>query len=136
PLLALHSFPTRRSSDLPSSSSGCAVTISRLVRVWSFCRLCQSAAAPRSKASGWAAGIGRELTALGDCALTESDRTRKGTAQPNTAKIRGSNLLDLDAILPPPPFPKYRIKFSAPTGIAGHHRGFLNARRACRSGIP
>src|SRR2546430_11593029 len=84
----------------PSSSSGCAVTISKLVRVWSFCKLCQSAAMPRSKASGCADGIGFELTALGDWARTGIDRTRKGSP-PRTAKTKGNVLPDRDAIRPP-----------------------------------
>ncbi len=104
--------------------------------MWSFCRLCQSAAAPRSKGSGCAAELGFEVTAVGDCAITSSDRNGRGSVHPTATRIMGSILLGRDVILPPLPVPKYLVQRSVTAGIAGHNPGLRETPLTCKSGIP
>src|SRR5215469_12207126 len=89
----------------PSSSSGCAVTIKRLARVCSFCKLCQRAAAPRSKGRGSAATVGLCVSAPGDWAFAPSDQVNRVSEDTHAVNRLSANVWDRDAIVL---FPSWR----------------------------
>src|SRR5579864_4522190 len=71
----------------------------RLARVWSFCRLCQRAAAPLSKSNGSASATGSLLLETGDCALTGADRNINGSVNRIAPSTMAASFLDCDVML-------------------------------------
>ena len=66
----------------------------------SFCRLCQSAAAPRSNGNGSASGGGYGLTEAGDCALAGAHRMKSGSADTTMPSMMRTRFFDCSATLP------------------------------------
>src|SRR5215469_14072054 len=72
----------------PSSSSGWAVTIMRLARVWSFLRLCHTAAVPRFMGTSYALDDALIDESYGVCAYSSEESRRDNPT--NRARFMGN----------------------------------------------
>src|ERR1700740_394610 len=67
-----------------------------------------------------AAGLGLELTAVGDWPIKGSDRKRGGPANTAASSEMGSNFPNRDFILPPGTFARYLVQLSKNVRMQAH----------------